>query len=174
MSTIVQAAGAMRDGGIVVYPTDTAYAIGCVFDEVKTVKSILRIKGRTNTKFTLICSSLYQVEKFFDLNPCQWRLAREHWPGPLSIVVSPRFAVRVPDQPEARSLARRVGKPLIATSFNKTGQPELYNLDQVEIPSEVDAVVDIGKLPRRKPSTVVECKDNQLIIHRQGSIDLHA
>ena len=54
MEHIARAAQTMKSGGIVVYPTDTAYAIGCVFDDVAAVKEILRIKGRTNTKFTLI------------------------------------------------------------------------------------------------------------------------
>lgn len=176
---IQQAAKYVKTGGIVIYPTDTAYAIGCVFDNASGIQKIMKYKGRRDSKFTVIASSLRQVEKYFPLNLHQRKLARQYWPGPLSIVVSKHFAIRVPDQPIARSLARRAGKPLIATSFNKTGEPEVYNLDSYQVETlsyaslpEEFFILNIGRLPKRKPSTVVEYKNNELIVHRRGSITL--
>jgi tRNA A37 threonylcarbamoyladenosine synthetase subunit TsaC/SUA5/YrdC len=137
----------------------------------------MKYKGRSDAKFTLIASSLQQVEKYFPLTTVQKKLARPYWPGPLSIVVSKRFAIRVPNQTAARSLARRVGKPLIATSFNKSGEPEVYDLDSYMVETRDLAslpkktlIVNIARLPKRKPSTVVEVQGEDIIIHRVGPI----
>lgn len=158
-----------RGASIFIYPTDTAYAIGCDFRNQAAIKKIMAIKGRKDPKFTVIASSLFQVEKFFKFNKIQRKLAKKYWPGPLSIVVSRQFAVRVPNQPIARQLARAVGAPIIATSFNKSGQPENYSLKNTIIPPDV-MVLNIGTLPKQKPSTVVECINNKIIVHRQGKI----
>lgn len=174
----------LRDGGVIVYPTDTAYAIGCAFDDQAAIKRIMKLKGRVNQKFTIIASSLAQAQRYFPLNACQKKLARTYWPGPLSIVVSSQYAVRVPDNAIARSLARRIGKPIIATSFNKSGEPEVFNLNTYlntttgrALALLTDVIVNIGALPKRKPSTVIECKDTAhtnttYSIHRYGSIRL--
>lgn len=172
-----QAAKYVKTGGVVIYPTDTAYAIGCTFDNASGIRKIMKYKGRRDSKFTVIASSLQQVEKYFPLNSNQRKLARQYWPGPLSIVVSKHFAIRVPGQPIARSLARRAGKPLIATSFNKTREPEVYSLANRPVYrgwlGEDDIyIINIGRLSKRKPSTVVEYKNNELIVHRRGSITI--
>src|SRR3989344_2663155 len=97
LKDIAQAARVVRDGGVIVYPTDTAYALGGIFNSPSVIGRILQIKQRQDKKFTLLASSLQQVEKFFRLTAAQKKLAEKHWPGPLSLVVSGRFAVRVPD-----------------------------------------------------------------------------
>ncbi|MFA5995143.1 MAG: L-threonylcarbamoyladenylate synthase [Patescibacteria group bacterium] len=156
-------------GGIVVYPTDTAYAIGCDFRNKTAIKKIMAIKGRKDPKFTLIAASLYQAERFFKLNSCQKKLAKKYWPGPLSIVVSKKYAVRVPNNTIAKQLAKRAGAPLIATSFNKSGEPEIYNLKNKKYIKNI-FYINMGKLKKCQPSTVVECKRNKIIVHRQGEI----
>ncbi len=195
MINLALATDHLKTGGVIIYPTDTAYAIGCAYDNKAAIRQIMKYKGRRDSKFTLIASSLQQVEKFFPLTSIQKKLARTYWPGPLSIVVSKQFAVRVPDQEIARSLARRVGKPLIATSFNKSGEPEVYDLTYYAkafithraerggysanrpvyrgwLDGNEICIINLGPLPKRKPSTVVEYKNNQLIVHRRGSITL--
>lgn len=161
---------------IFVYPTDTAYALGCAYTDTKAIRTIMRIKGRTDAKFTVIASSLRQVEHWFKLTATQRRLARKYWPGPLSIVVSKKYAIRVPNNAVARSLARRVKTPLLATSLNLHGRPPAYDLNHVaarliaRLRENNVHIIDIGPLPHNKPSTVVECKGNELIIHRHGPI----
>ena len=127
---INQAVKILRAGGILVYPTDTAYALGGKFNSPKVIKKILRIKKRRDEKFTLIASSLSQVRRFFKLNLVQLRLAKKYWPGALSIVVSRRFAVRVPALKIARALAEGAGAPLIATSANVSGEKTPYRIDE--------------------------------------------
>lgn len=160
----------LRSGKIVIYPTDTAYAIGCVYTQRSAIREIMRRKGRTDPKFTIIASSLAQVEKYFRLTAAQRRLAKKYWPGPLSIVVSKRYAVRVPNHPIARQLARRVGAPLLATSVNRSGQPAAFDLRHLPVVFRDVPRIDIGRLPKVLPSTVVEIRRGQLIIHRAGPI----
>src|SRR3989344_1925047 len=92
----------LRAGGVVVYPTDTAYALGGIFNSPRVIAKVLKIKKRSDRKFTLVAASLYQVEKFFKLNQPEKKLAKKFWPGPLSIVFSDRFAARVPKNEVAR------------------------------------------------------------------------
>lgn len=167
---------------VILYPTDTAYALGCDFQNQHAIDRILRIKKRTNRRFTLIAASRAQVKKFFPFSPCQQRLAKKYWPGALSIVVNDQFAVRVPNHAVARQLARAAQTLLVATSANISGEEEIYSLDENEknhpdrrstlqhLKKYVDDVIDIGPLPQRKPSTIVECRNHTVIVHRQGPV----
>lgn len=177
---IRQAGQLLRHGGIVVYPTDTAYAIGCVFQNRAGIAKIMKLKGRRDPRFTVIASSLHQTRRYFHLNSRQLRLAVKYWPGPLSIVISKTMAVRVPRNSLARSLARRAGQPLIATSLNVSGQAPVYAITDLakQYPDLLSVlhsssnimVLDAGRLHHQPPSTVVEWRANRLIIHRQGNI----
>ena len=174
---IIQAAQVLRAGGIIVYPTDTAYALGGVFNSSAVVKKILKIKKRQDDKFTIVAASPAQVQKFFKLNSAQKKLARQFWPGPLSIVVSTKLSVRVPANTLTRRLCRLVGRPLIATSANVAGGNTPYGSRQIindfknEI-SQPDLLLDGGHLARKKTSTIVKAEKNNLIIIRQGSVKI--
>src|SRR3989344_2524856 len=172
---VQQAVKVLRRGGVIVYPTDTAYALGGIFNLSEVTQEILKIKKRRDQKFTLVSSSLYQVQKFFKLNSLEKKLAKKYWPGPLSIVVTKRFAVRVPKNKIAQQLARSVGKPLIATSANITGQKTLYNskeiIEQFENKkSRPTLILDSGRLPKIKTSTIVKVGKKKIDILRSGSI----
>ncbi|MBI2415225.1 MAG: L-threonylcarbamoyladenylate synthase [Candidatus Kerfeldbacteria bacterium] len=175
MISLSAAVQIFKQGGMVVYPTDTAYALGCIYNNKRAIRQIMALKGRTDPKFTVIASSLAQVEKFFTLTTPQRRLAKKYWPGPLSIVVSSRYAVRVPQQSIARALARRVGQPLLATSLNRTGRPTVYSIGSTEkkllqsLPDQ--AILNIGTLKRTPSSTIVACRGEKIIIYRHGPIN---
>lgn len=145
--SILLAGRILRAGGVIVYPTDTAYALGGVFNSKKVSQRILRIKKRKDEKFTLIASSPNQVKKFFTLNQAQIRLVEKYWPGPLSLVVSKKYAVRVPDSAVARKLARLAGKPLIATSANIHGEKTPYSVKKI-----AESLSPSPVRPRRTPS----------------------
>jgi len=171
------AVGILKDEGVIIFPTDTAYGLGGIFNSPKVINKILKIKKRQDRKFTLACSSLNQVEKFFKLNVEQRRLAKEFWPGPLSIVVSSKLAVRVPDNKLGRQLAQLVGKPLIATSANLSGQKNIYDSQKVirefvKRKHQPDLIIAGGKLKKVKPSTVVKIEKGEIKIVRRGSIKI--
>ncbi|OGY54449.1 MAG: threonylcarbamoyl-AMP synthase [Candidatus Buchananbacteria bacterium RIFCSPLOWO2_02_FULL_46_11b] len=175
---IARAIKILKNNGIIVYPTDTAYALGGFFDSKKAISRILKIKKRKNDKFTIIASGLNQVRKYFKLNPVQVKLAKKYWPGPFSLVVSPKFAVRVPDNSIARKLARSAGRPLIATSANLSGQTALYSGQEVikEFAGEKyrpDLILAAGRLKKRKTSTIARVGDDgEIEILREGAVKL--
>ncbi|MBU1164265.1 threonylcarbamoyl-AMP synthase [Patescibacteria group bacterium] len=176
-NNIKEAVTILKNKGVIVYPTDTAYGLGGVFDSKKVINQILKIKNRKDKKFTIIASSQHQVEKFFKLNSIEKKLAKKYWPGSLSIVVSKNFAVRVPKNIVAQTLARRVGKPLIATSANVTGQKPAYDVKVVKKQflnkkNQPELILESGRLKKIKPSTVVKVKDSNVIIVRKGSVNL--
>ena len=143
------------------YPTDTAYAMGGIFDNAKVVKKILQMKKRKDAKFTLIASDIRQVEKFFPLNKFEKKLAKKYWPGPLSLVVSRKYAVRVPKNALARELARIAQRPLIASSANISGKNPPFSIREFlkqhkNNPNKPEYMLDCGKLIRKKPSTIVK------------------
>lgn len=161
----------LKNNGVVIYPTDTAYAIGCKFKSKKGIAKILKFKKRRDTKFTLIASSLYQVEKYFKLNSCQKKIAKKYWPGPVSIVVSKNFAIRVPANKIARNLARAAGQPLIATSFNISGQSAIYNLNvrtTLGLSRHDILIINAGPLTKRKSSAILQCSQNKIKTLRHG------
>ena len=174
---VAEAIKVLRAGGVVVYPTDTAYALGGIFNSPKVITKVLKIKKRSDRKFTLVAASLYQVEKFFKLNQPEKKLARKFWPGPLSIAVSTQFAVRVPKDKIARELARGAGRPLIATSANISGNQTLYDsriiIEQfIDEKFQPDLVVAAGKLSHKKTSTIVEVSEGKIKVIRSGSVKI--
>lgn len=174
---IAKAVGVLRAGGVIAYPTDTAYALGGIFDSPAVTRKVLAIKGRQDRKFTLVAASLGQVEKFFKLSPAARKLARQYWPGPLSIVVSPRFAIRVPNELISRRLARFAGRPLVATSANRSGQPAAYNARAVQRAignqkNQPELVVNGGKLKPGVVSTVVRVSGGKVAVIRPGGVGI--
>lgn len=184
-SGIKEAAAVLKRGGVIVYPTDTAYGLGGIYNLKKVTSKILKIKKRKDEKFTIISSSLSQVEKFFKLNSLQKKLAKKYWPGPLSIVVSSKFAARVPKNKIALALARQVGKPLIATSANLTGKQTIYDSKKIikkfaskknfrlySARQEPDLIIDSGRLKKIKTSTIVKVSNREIKVLRKGSVKL--
>jgi len=174
---INSAVAILKRGGVVVYPTDTAYALGGIFNSRKVTARILKIKQRKDDKFTLIAADIVQVKKFFKLNILQEKLAKKYWPGPFSLVISKRFAVRVPANAVARRLAKGAGRPLIATSANISGGQTLYN-DQAVIKefknkkNQPELILAAGKLANKKTSTIVKVYQNKIIVFRAGTVKL--
>ena len=158
---IKKAVQIIKKGGVVVYPTDTAYAIGGKFNSPKVIEKILKIKKRQDEKFTLIASSLYQVEKYFKLNKYQKKAAKKYWPGPTSIIVSNKYAVRVPKSKLARDLAKHVGFPLIATSANISKQKTIYNINNLKLKG-FDYIINNGVLPKRPVSAILDCSSKKI------------
>lgn len=173
--SIAEAGAVLSNGGVVVYPTDTAYALGGRWDLPAVRERILAIKQRQDDKFTLICANRKQVDQFFPLDRATQQLARRHWPGPLSIVVSDTAAVRVPDNEVARQLAILAGAPLIATSANISGQATLYSADTItekfsRVTAQPDIILDAGRLPMVPPSTIIRIDDGKVTVIRSGPV----
>ena len=165
----------LKSNGVIVYPTDTAYGLGGKFNSARVIKKILKIKNRRNEKFTIVAASLGQVNKFFKLNKLEIKLAKKYWPGPLSIAISDKFAVRVPNNLLCRKLCLVAKTPLIATSANISGQDTPYDIKEVSRQfankkNYPDLILNGGNLRRIRPSTLVLVKNGKLEILRPGPI----
>lgn len=186
----------LQDGGVVAYPTETVYGLGCDPRDSKAVRRIFRIKGRDAQKnVLLVSSSMAQVQRVAVLRGTALQLARQYWPGPLTLVLPARLdaglssgvlsarkevAVRVSSYPFVRKLCRSFGFPVVSTSANRSGETpcrsgresvELFTADSANL--RPDIFVDGGLLPRSKSSTVVRVStDGRIEILREGAIKL--
>jgi L-threonylcarbamoyladenylate synthase len=171
----------------VVFPTETAYGLAADATNPKAVARVFAIKGRSKEKsFPLIVADLKMAEKYGWFSPEIKKLVKKHWPGPLTVVLPLRrgvklpsgavrdgtIAVRVSSHPVARALSRWLGRPIVSTSANLSGQPICSSVSAVEkqLGDRPDGYLDVGRLSRRKPSTIIMEKDGEIIVLRRGSI----
>lgn len=177
-----EAAAVLKSGGLVVYPTETAYALGCDAASSKARQRIFEVKGRGgDKKLPLIVSSLtmarrlaYRQAGVAELPPAALRLARRHWPGPLTLAVSPTVALRVSPHPVARGLAQALGRAVVSTSANRSGEPAKYDVLGVieDLGLKPDLILDAGPLRPTRPSTIVGFESGQPVVLRPGPIKI--
>ena len=182
-----EAADWIRDGGVVVFPTETFYGLAVDPTQPDAVAAIFDLKGRPpGMALPLVASSLGQVESLVGtLRGANARLAADFWPGPLSLVLDAppsiaaavhggthTVAIRVPAHPLARALAEACGHALTATSANRTGEPPVEDLTGItSIAADPRVVVlDGGRTPGGAPSTIVDARVTPVRIIRNGAV----
>lgn len=156
-------------------PSESSYGLYTPVRSTAGIRRILKLKRRRNRKFTVVAASVTQVQEFFPVTrstKLTWiAVARQVWPGPVSVVVNARLSVRVPDLPLLRQLARQVGQPLIASSANLAGQPAAFSVTaagrQLDL-AALDAIIDAGRLPKCPPSAVVQVTTRGVKVLRPG------
>lgn len=169
------------EGGLVIYPTETAYGIGANALDEEAVEKVYEVKQRPRSKgLTVIVNSLDQAEEYAELNDAEKALVEEFMPGPLTLVAEKKddvpdnlndsFVFRISSSPIARELASE--GPIIATSANISGEKTSYSVDDIsdELLKKTDFVLDRGNLPRGPTSTIAEIEDGEVFIHREGPI----
>ncbi len=179
----------LKSGGIVVYPTETVYGIGCDPLNMEAYLRVQRIKGRVDDKpMLLLAYSLQQVEEIAgSLGEIPRRLAEKFWPGPLTIIINPiknfpeyllgpsnGVAFRVSSHPVAASLAKGFGYPIVSTSANITGYKPLVTYKEAlnTFKKNVDIVIGTHERLNGNPSTVVDMTSGRFTLVREGSITL--
>jgi len=185
---IKQAVDVLKQGGVIVYPTETAYGLGADFLNPKAVKKVYQIKGRDFKKpLSVIVADLKMAQKLVKFNKISLKLAKKHWPGALTLVLPRKaivetgfkpvstIALRVSSSKLATAIVKKINQPLTATSANLSGKGELYSTMAVikEFKNkkyQPDLIIDAGRLPKIKPSTIAKIEKNKLEILRQGKI----
>jgi L-threonylcarbamoyladenylate synthase len=179
----------LKTGGVIIYPTETAYAIGGDARNKDVIKKIYKIKKRsTKLPLPVIVGDLEQAKKYAIFNPISLTLAKKYWPGALTLILKRKkeipaaltvgkktIALRVSGNPIARAIAKGLGGPIISTSANDSMKKECYSVRaiQKQIPSlnkKIEITVDAGKLPQVKPSTIVKATSNKIMLLRRGSL----
>lgn len=179
------ATGILRDGGIIIYPTDTLYAIGCDALNNSAIERICRIKGINpqKTELSIICHDISQAAEYARIDNRAFRMLREYLPGqftfllPASTTLPKVFkgrktvGIRIPDNAIATSLAEMLGNPLLTTSVEDDGEGGVIYPESLAMQYEgvVDLLIDGGE-GSDIPSTVVDITDSaDPSIIRQGA-----
>lgn len=182
---IEEAVAAILEGQVVGVPTDTVYGVGADPFNFDAVARLYELKGRPENKpVGVLVATLEQAAEISDIDGSSAALAKEHWPGALTLVVRPKvvmsdwvgdtqtrtIGIRVPDHPVARELLELSG-PLAVTSANTSGGPETMNdRDARDIFGDQVAIYVEGTAPGGAASTVVDTTGSDLTVIRQGPV----
>lgn len=177
----------LKQGGVIVYPTDTTYGLGCGIFNRKGVERIMRIKRLPAThQLSMLCADLSDIALYARVDNTTYRLLKRHLPGPYTFVLEasrevpksilPRrktIGLRIPDHPICHGLLASFGEPILSTSLRLPGDAAIL-CDPEDIlerlSGQVDGVVASGVISER-PSTVVDLTGESPVILRVGAGD---
>jgi tRNA threonylcarbamoyl adenosine modification protein (Sua5/YciO/YrdC/YwlC family) len=185
---IGQVVEVLRRGGVICYPTDTMYGVGCDIFNQKAVKRVHQLKQRPKHKpFSFMCSSLKNISKYAHVGNTAYRLMRKNLPGPYTLVLPgsklvPKImltkqktvGIRVPDNPICLAIIEELGNPILNTSATREehDEPVIDGLDVDRLfGKQVDLIIDGGEV-YPDPSTVISLVSDQPEILRQGKGDI--
>ncbi len=181
---------ALQDGAVMLYPTDTVYAIGCDLNVKSAVERVRRLKQLSNDKpLTFLCSSLSNITQYAHVSDPAYRIMRSLIPGPYTfllpatklvprLVMNPKrktTGIRVPDHPVCQALLATLGNPIISTSAHlpdEDGKTPVADLERARLFDEFDSLVDIivddDNEPGFQVSTIVDMTGSEPVIVRKG------
>ena len=186
---IHQAVNIIKQGGVIVYPTDSGYAIGCGLGEKKAMDRILTIRRvDKNHNFTLVCKDLSEIATFARVDNTAFRIIRSLTPGPYTFIFKgtkevPKrvlndkrrtIGIRVPDNRIALELLAELGEPLMSSTLLLPGD-EFAESDPDEMRSRLEKQVDLiihGGYLGEKPTSVVDFSEGEPVIIRRGEDDV--
>jgi tRNA threonylcarbamoyl adenosine modification protein (Sua5/YciO/YrdC/YwlC family) len=177
----------LEHGGIIIYPTDTVYAMGCDIRATKTIEKIARFKGLNpqNPDLSLIFHGMSQLSEYTVIRDNNiFKLLKRNLPGPFTFIVPannqiPRMfknkkktvGIRIPGNNIVLELVRELGYPIITTSIHDPDELIEYTTDPDLIYEKyhgfVDAVID-GGYGHNEPSTIIDCTGDEIVVVRQG------
>ncbi len=176
----------LKQGGLVILPTDTVYGLTGLASNKKAIQRIYKIKGRRkDLPLPIFCSSISQAKKIVgEINSPTHKLIKAFWPGPLTIVFpcqSAKFShlayqdkigIRISKSSMISKILKELKQPIIGTSANLSGAKEIRDAKQVIklFKSQVDLILDGGNLSRSLPSTVIDVSSDKPKILRKGKI----
>lgn len=179
----------LKDGALIVYPTDTVYAIGCDALNVRAVEKLCALKGVNPLKsnLSIVCFDLSDISEYAQVSNRTFKLLKKNLPGPFTFILPtssklPKIyknrkevGIRVPDNTIARVLVEELGNPILSMSVHDKDEMVEYSTDPELIHEKYGedvAVVIDGGYGDDIPSTVVTCLDDEFEILRQGKGDL--
>ena len=177
----------LRNGGLVIYPTDTIYGIGCDINKQRAVERVCKIKGIDPEKanFSFICSDLSHLSAYTKpINTATYKVIKKSLPGPFTFILEannnvPKLfrskkksvGIRIPDNAICLEIVKQLGNPIMSTSVHDDDEIIEYKTDPVLIHENYKDLVDIviaGGYGNNQASTVVDCTNGDFSILRQG------
>ena len=184
---INQAVEILRNGGVIVYPTDSGYALGCMIGDKHAMDRIVALrKLPEGHNFTLVCSDLSELSNYAQVSNSAYRLIKNNTPGrytfiltatkelPRRLMTSKRktIGIRVPDNQIALDLLNALGEPILSCSLMLPGEDHITQADPEEIRDRLEHQVELiihGGYLGQEPTTVVDLTEDTPIVLRQGS-----
>ncbi|PCH67234.1 MAG: threonylcarbamoyl-AMP synthase [Bacteroidales bacterium] len=176
----------LRDGGIIIYPTDTVYAIGCDINNNKAIQRIAKLKGTTTEKgnFSLICNNLSKLAEYAKVDNVTFKMMKKNLPGAFTFILQasnsvPKLfkskkktvGIRVPDHFIPLRIVEELGNPILTTSIHDPDEVIEYTTDPELIHEkyhkQVDLIID-GSYGNNTASTIVDCTTDSFKIIRPG------
>ncbi|MCU0696480.1 MAG: L-threonylcarbamoyladenylate synthase [Myxococcaceae bacterium] len=178
-----RAAKVLEDGGLIAYPTDTYYGIGCDLLSRKAIDRLYGVKGRDRKKpLAFLCPDLSDVAKYAIVSKFAYRTMKQLTPGPFTFVLTAtklvpdmmqtkqrQVGIRVPQAPLMLAIASKLGRPIVTTSATDADDQVLIDAKDIKdaLGTRLDLILDGGVQPN-EPSTVVSLIDDQIEVLRQG------
>ena len=184
-----QAVEIIKKGGVIIYPTDSGYALGCLMDNKRGLERICQIRSLDKKhNFTLVCRDLSEIANFARVDNQAYRALKNNTPGAYTFIfkstkelpkrlMNPTkrtIGIRIPDNAIALALLEELGEPLMTTSLILPGK-DSTEFDPEEIRDQLENQVDLilnGGYLGEAPTTVIDFSDDEVIIAREGAGDL--
>lgn len=180
---VQRAAEVLEDGGLIAYPTDTYYGIGCDLTSKKAIDRIYELKGRDRRKpLAFLCPDLSDVSRYAKVSNFAYRTMRQLSPGPFTFVLEAtrlvpemmqskqkQVGIRVPQAPLMLAIAAKLGRPIVTTSATDSDGEVLTDAKSIKesLGARLELILDGGPQPS-EPSTVVSLIGDQITVLRQG------
>lgn len=184
---IRKVANLLREGGLIIYPTDTVYGLGCDISNTRAVEKIAKIKGVPveNANFSFVCSDLSHLSDFTrPISNTVFKLMKKNLPGPFTFILDannnvPKYfkgkkktvGIRIPDNNIVREIIIELGNPILSTSIHDEDDILEYSTDPELIHEKYKDIVDLvisGGSGGMIPSTIIDCTGSEPFIVRQG------
>lgn len=187
---ILEVVECLKDGGVIIYPTDTVYGIGCDIYNSKAIERICRIKKVKPGALSFICYDLSHISEYTShLNTPVFKVMKKALPGPFTFILQsstkvPKIlntnkkavGIRIPNHNITRLIVKELGNPIITTSIKDEDEIIEYSTDPELIHEKFEKLVDIvidGGFGGNVPSTVVDCTNEEFEIVREGAGNIH-
>lgn len=181
-------ADALDSGAIIIYPTDTLYAIGCSLKNIKAITKIKELKNKTNDNLSLIFSDISQLSEYARIDNSQFKLIKRNTPGEVTFILNATkgipnkflekkntIGIRIPNNEITRKIVDTLTYPLVSTSltFKELDEVDTINPELIwdEYRNKIDIMVD-GGTASLSPSTVVDLSNGDIEIIREGDYEL--
>ncbi|RZT93305.1 tRNA threonylcarbamoyl adenosine modification protein (Sua5/YciO/YrdC/YwlC family) [Ancylomarina subtilis] len=176
----------LRDGGVIIYPTDTVYAIGCDINNNKAIQKIAKLKGVSAEKanFSIICNNLSNLSEYAKVDNGIFKMMKKNLPGAFTFILpassnlpklfkskKKNVGIRVPDHFIPLGIVEELGNPIMTTSIHDPDDVVEYTTDPELIhekyQKDVDLVID-GSFGRNVASTIIDCTNGEFEVVREG------
>lgn len=185
---IRRAVDALAAGGVIAYPTDTVYGLGCDLMNKKAIDSLYAIKGMPRSQLlAFVCRDMAEIATYAVLQDREYRILKQYLPGPYCfilpatrevprIVQTPRksVGVRVPNHPVALALVRELGHPIISSTAARPGQQPHVDPKEIDLEFNGLSLVLDGGPGGTQPTTVIDLTDQGPLVVREGAGDASA